>query len=83
MPQPTGTPASTLTSKLQLERIIILGLPTDKTYTASSGSKKFSVVSGLGVDVRIAKGHAVVIRAAGLPIGTDWQLRISEAAAEV
>eukprot|EP00878_Enallax_costatus_P028645 GHUV01030958.1.p1 GENE.GHUV01030958.1~~GHUV01030958.1.p1 ORF type:complete len:196 (-),score=32.13 GHUV01030958.1:100-687(-) len=78
MPQPTGTPPGTLTSKLQLERIIILGLPTNKSYTATVGSKSFSVLSGLGVDVRISQGDAVVINAAGLPIGSDWQLRVSE-----
>lgn len=82
MPQPIGTPAGTLTSRVQLERIIILGLPADKSYTARSGSKSFPVLSGTGVDVRLAAGHAVVVKAAGLPVASDWQLRITEVVAE-
>lgn len=81
MPQPTNTPVGTLKSQLQVERIVILGLSADKTYTASSGGKNFSVLSGLGVDLRLAQGSAVVIRAAGLQIASDWQLRVTEAVA--
>lgn len=81
MPQPTGTPASMFISRLQLERIVILGLPTNKAYTATVGSKSFNVLSGLGVDVRVLRGDAVVIRAAGISIGSDWQLRVVDSVA--
>jgi hypothetical protein len=84
MPQPTGTPAGTLASKLVIERVIILGLPSDKAYTArSSSGKTHTVVSGAGVDVRLAKGAAVVVRAANLPLALDWSLRITEGAPQV
>lgn len=78
LPQPTGTAESTLTSKLTIERIVILGLPLDKSYTARAGSKSFEVLSGVGVDLRLAKGSAVVVRAVNLPIASDWSLRITE-----
>jgi hypothetical protein len=34
------------------------------------------------VDVRMPAGHAVVVKAAGLPIATDWQLRVTEVVSE-
>jgi hypothetical protein len=84
MPRPTDTPAGTLASKLLIERVIILGLPADKAYTArSSGGKTHAVISGTGVDVRLAKGAAVVVRAVNLPLASDWSLRITEGAPQV
>jgi hypothetical protein len=84
MPQPTGTPEGTLQSKLLIERVIIIGLPSDKTYSArSTGNKMHTVVSGAGVDVRLAKGSAVVVRAVNLPLASDWSLRILEGAPQV
>jgi hypothetical protein len=82
MPQPTGTPEGTLHSKLLIERVIILGLPSDKAYYArSTGNKMHTVISGAGVDVRLAKGSAVVVRAVNLPLASDWSLRILEGSA--
>lgn len=82
MPQPTGTPEGTLPSKLVIERVIILGLPAGKSYSArSTGNKMHSVVSGAGVDVRLAKGSAVVVRAVNLPLASDWSLRLLEGVA--
>ncbi|KAF6258577.1 glycosyl hydrolases family 31-domain-containing protein [Scenedesmus sp. NREL 46B-D3] len=83
-PQPTGTLQGTLASKLLIERVIILGLPTDKSYTArSTGGKTHAVISGTGVDVRLAKGSAVVVRAVNLPLASNWSLQIVEGAPQV
>lgn len=83
-PQPTGTLQGTLASKLLIERVIILGLPADKSYTArSTGGKTHAVISGTGVDVRLAKGSAVVVRAVNLPLASNWSLQIVEGAPQV
>jgi hypothetical protein len=82
MPQPVGIPAGTLHSKVLIERVIILGLPTNKGYTATAGkSKSFAVEAGVGVDVRLAQGSAVVVRAVNLPLAADWSLKISQGVA--
>lgn len=77
-PQPAGTPASKLDSKLLIEKVIILGLAPDKSYTASVGSTSYAVRTGMGVDPRMRKGQGVVVRTVNLPLNGDWSLKISE-----
>eukprot|EP00879_Flechtneria_rotunda_P012458 GHRR01013010.1.p1 GENE.GHRR01013010.1~~GHRR01013010.1.p1 ORF type:complete len:687 (+),score=194.43 GHRR01013010.1:1218-3278(+) len=83
MHQPTGTPEGTLTSKLLIEKVIILGLPVDSSYSASSGGKRFSVLTGVGVDTRLAKGSAAVVRAVNLPVAADWSIHVTEGTASM
>ncbi|KAF8064543.1 PSL5 [Scenedesmus sp. PABB004] len=77
MPQPTGTPPGTLPSKLTIERIVILGLPEGRAVSATHNGKPLPVTTGAGVDLRLPKGAAVVVRAGGLPLAADWSVKIT------
>lgn len=77
-PQPAGTPAGKLGSNLVIEKIIILGLAPDRSYTASSGSTSYPVRTGAGIDPRMSKGKGVVVRTINLPLNSDWKLRIAQ-----
>lgn len=61
-----------------VEKVVILGLQPDRSYTASSGSSTFAVRSGVGIDPRISKGSAVMVRATNLPLTGDWTLKVTE-----
>lgn len=76
-PQPEGTPASKLDSSLVIEKIIILGLAQDSSYTATAGKTSYPVRTGMGVDPRMSKGQAVVVRTVNLPLNADWSLKVA------
>lgn len=82
-PQPKGTPASKMDSSLVIEKIIILGLDPDRTYSATAGKHSHPVRTGMGVDPRMTKGKAVVVRTVNLPLNADWSLKIAESSGVV
>ena len=82
-PQPEGTPASKLDSRLVIEKVIILGLAPDMSYTATSGSTNYPVRTGVGIDPRMRKGKGVLVRTVNLPLNTDWKLQIQQGTAAV
>lgn len=77
-PQPKGTPASKLDSKLVIEKVIILGLEPGRSYKAAAGKTSYAVRSGAGVDPRMRSGKGVVVRTVNLPVNGDWTLKVTE-----
>jgi hypothetical protein len=77
-PQPKGTPASKLSSSLVIEKVVLLGLAPDRSYTATAGKHSYPVRSGAGVDPRMSKGKATVVRTVNLPLNADWTLKVSQ-----
>lgn len=83
-PQPKGTPPSKLDSHLVIEKIIILGLDTERShYTATAGSTSFPTRGGVGVDPRMGKGKGLLVRTVKLPVNSDWTLKIGAGKAAV
>lgn len=67
-----------MASKVLVERLVLLGLPGGKSYSAATGkSRSFGVEAGVGADVRLAKGAAVVVRAVNLPVAADWSIKVT------
>jgi hypothetical protein len=46
---------------------------------SGAGGRAFAVTPGVGLDARVAKGSAVVVRTLDLPLAKDWSLSISAA----
>lgn len=76
-PQPKGKPPGKLSSSLVVEKVIVLGLDPARSYTATGGKKSYPVRSGAGVDPRLSKGKAVLVRTVDLPVNGDWSLKIT------
>lgn len=80
-PHAAGYENGTYQTDVELERVVVLGLPAGKSYTAKDGAgHAFEVLRGaITPSGPSGSTSAVIVRAPRLKIAQDWVLTLSEA----
>jgi alpha 1,3-glucosidase len=83
--QPEGVPASNgYDNDVVIEKIVVLGLPEGSYVAKVAGQEALLEVFKGAVSMRVANsaGGAHVIRRPNVPVGKDWSITLTKAAAQ-